>query len=59
MITKPETWQEEEWMEKIQTRFGNGEKINETISGYLGDLLFVIREIVDKESSNAYWENRD
>ena len=34
------------WKKQLRTKFGNGQKENETISGYLGDLFYSVNEII-------------
>ena len=49
---------EDDWKDTLKTCFGNGEVKNETISGYLGNLIHIVQRIVDKEERNAYWEGK-
>lgn len=38
-----------EWKEDFETSFGNGELENETISGYLGDLIYKVECVLATE----------
>jgi len=48
-----------DWKRNIQIKFGNGEPKNETISGYLGSLIFAIEEILEQVLSKQRKELLD
>ena len=43
-----------DWKRNIQIKFGNGEPKNETISGYLGSLIFAIEIILEEKDNECF-----